>query len=47
MAKDCWFKKKSAESNTATSTSKDHEDDWDAEAFLAMEEEELALMTTT
>ncbi|XP_062081475.1 uncharacterized protein LOC133786589 [Humulus lupulus] len=39
MAKDCWFKKKSTESNNATSTSKEHEDDWDAEAFLAMEEE--------
>ncbi|XP_070678596.1 uncharacterized protein [Malus domestica] len=48
MAKDCWAKKKSAESNTATSSSKENsEDGWDAEALFATEEEELALTVTT
>ncbi|KAE8685700.1 putative disease resistance protein [Hibiscus syriacus] len=37
MAKDCWTKKKHAEGNIATSSSKeDSEDSWDAEASLAM-----------
>ncbi|KAI3500109.1 hypothetical protein L1887_35925 [Cichorium endivia] len=43
MSKDCWSKKKSIESNTATSK-KEIEDEWDAEALYAMEENELALM---
>ncbi|KAH9726925.1 hypothetical protein KPL70_008466 [Citrus sinensis] len=48
MKRDCWSKKKSTESNIATSSSKeDSEDSWDAEALLAMEEEELALTVTT
>ncbi|KAM2943530.1 hypothetical protein COP2_026700 [Malus domestica] len=48
MAKDCWAKKKSAESNAATSSSKENsEDGWDAEALFATEEEELALTVTT
>ena len=48
MKRDCWSKKKSTESNIATSSSKeDSEDSWDAEALLAMEEEELALTITT
>ncbi|KAH9650151.1 hypothetical protein KPL70_026252 [Citrus sinensis] len=48
MKRDCWFKKNSTESNVATSSSKeDSEDSWDAEALLAMEEEELALTITT
>jgi Zinc knuckle len=43
MAKDCWSKKKSAESNIATSSSKEKcEDDWDVEASYAVEEVELA-----
>ncbi|KAJ0098856.1 hypothetical protein Patl1_21563 [Pistacia atlantica] len=47
MAKDCWTKKKHVESNTATSSPKENnENDWDAEALFAMEEEELALTTT-
>ncbi|KAI3509833.1 hypothetical protein L1887_25356 [Cichorium endivia] len=45
MSKDCWSKKKSIESNTATSK-KEIEDEWDAEALYAMEENELALMAT-
>ncbi|XAR64037.1 hypothetical protein NMG60_11024235 [Bertholletia excelsa] len=44
MAKDCWSKKKVVESNTATSKS---EDEWDAEAFFAADEKELALSATT
>jgi len=48
MKRDCWSKKKSTESNIATSSSKeDSEDSWDAEALLAIEEEELALTVTT
>ncbi|KAL4352591.1 hypothetical protein GQ457_06G020380 [Hibiscus cannabinus] len=43
MAKACWSKKKSVESNVVTSNS---EEEWDAEAFFAVEEEELALTTT-
>ncbi|KAE8725578.1 PLAC8 family protein [Hibiscus syriacus] len=47
MEKDCWTNKKSVESNTATSSSKENsEDGWDAEALFAMEEEELALIVT-
>ncbi|OIT03777.1 hypothetical protein A4A49_43473, partial [Nicotiana attenuata] len=47
MAKDCWSKKKSVESNAATSNSNEKsEEDWDAEAFFAREEEDLALITT-
>ncbi|KAF2324390.1 hypothetical protein GH714_013463 [Hevea brasiliensis] len=48
MAKACWSKKRSVESNTATSnTKKKSEDDWDAKAVFAVEEEELALTVTT
>ncbi|KAF2312972.1 hypothetical protein GH714_002351 [Hevea brasiliensis] len=48
MAKARWSKKRSVESNTATSNTKEKsEDDWDAEAFFATEEEELALTVTT
>ncbi|KAL4291528.1 hypothetical protein GQ457_14G003790 [Hibiscus cannabinus] len=43
MAKACWSKKKSVESNVVTSNS---EEEWDAEVFFAVEEEELALTTT-
>ncbi|CAL8997356.1 unnamed protein product [Prunus brigantina] len=44
MAKDCWSNKRPVESNTVTSNSKEKsEDDWDAEASLAIEEEEKAL----
>ncbi|KAF7823791.1 Retrovirus-related Pol polyprotein from transposon TNT 1-94 [Senna tora] len=47
MAKDCWSKKKRVEGNAATSKeSENSEEDWDAEALLAMEEE-LALTATT
>ncbi|KAF2296638.1 hypothetical protein GH714_000798 [Hevea brasiliensis] len=47
MEKACWSKKRSVESNTATSNTKEKsEDDWDAEAFFAAEEE-LALTVTT
>lgn len=42
MAKDCWSKKKSIESNVATSKS---EEKWDAEGLFATEEE-LALTAT-
>ncbi|XP_049399895.1 uncharacterized protein LOC125863980 [Solanum stenotomum] len=45
--KDCWFKKQPVESNAATSnTKKNSEDVWDAEAFFAIEEEDLPLTTT-
>ncbi|KAE8657119.1 hypothetical protein F3Y22_tig00116996pilonHSYRG00002 [Hibiscus syriacus] len=48
MAKDCWTKKKPVESNNATFSSKENnEDGWDTEALFAMEEEELALTVTT
>ncbi|KAI3448734.1 hypothetical protein Pfo_005399, partial [Paulownia fortunei] len=48
MAKDCWTKKKYVESNTATSSSKENNEDcWDAEALFATVEEELALTVTT
>ncbi|KAE8655260.1 tir-nbs resistance protein [Hibiscus syriacus] len=48
MAKECWTNKKSVESNTATSSSKENtEDGWDAEALFSMEEEELALTVIT
>ncbi|CAL9014755.1 unnamed protein product [Prunus brigantina] len=44
MAKDCWSNKRPVESNIVTSNSKEKsEDDWDAEASLAIEEEEKAL----
>ncbi|KAH0648227.1 hypothetical protein KY285_033475 [Solanum tuberosum] len=45
----CWFKKRTVESNAgATSGPKENsEDDWDAEAFFAIEQEELALTITT
>ncbi|KAK6929040.1 hypothetical protein RJ641_005245 [Dillenia turbinata] len=43
MAKACWSKKGSVESNAVTSK---NEDVWDAEAFFATEEE-LALTVTT
>ncbi|XP_006480300.1 uncharacterized protein LOC102609402 [Citrus sinensis] len=47
MTKECWSKKKPAESNAATSSPKENsEDGWDAEATFAMEEEELALTVT-
>ncbi|VFR03232.1 unnamed protein product [Cuscuta campestris] len=44
MAKDCWSKKKTVEGNTATSTV---EKEWDAEAFFATDEAEVALSATT
>jgi len=44
MAKTCWSKKKSVESNVAASKS---EDEWDVEALYAAEEEELAFKATT
>lgn len=34
MVKDCWSKKKTIESNVATSNS---EEEWDADAFFAVE----------
>lgn len=46
MSKDCWSKKKSVESNVATSK-KEMEDEWDAEVLCAIEEYELALMAMT
>ncbi|KAG6485792.1 hypothetical protein ZIOFF_054357 [Zingiber officinale] len=47
MAKDCWSKKMFVQSNTATSNSKENsEDNWDAEALMATEEKDLALITT-
>jgi len=44
MAKTCWSKKKSIESNVAASKS---EDEWDVEALFVVEEEELAFKATT
>ncbi|KAL8132583.1 hypothetical protein AgCh_008166 [Apium graveolens] len=44
MAKDCWSKKKNAESNVATSKV---EEEWDVEALVALDGEELALTVTT
>ncbi|KAL8132396.1 hypothetical protein AgCh_008045 [Apium graveolens] len=44
MAKDCWSKNKNAESNVATSKV---EEEWDAEALVALDGEELALTVTT
>ena len=48
-AKVCSFNKKSVESNAAATSSqrKKNEDDWDAEAFFAVEHEELVLTVTT
>ncbi|KAH0732943.1 hypothetical protein KY289_004131 [Solanum tuberosum] len=47
MEKDCWFKKQPVESNAATSNPKENSEDvWDAEAFFAIEEEDLAFTTT-
>ncbi|KAH0666163.1 hypothetical protein KY285_027369 [Solanum tuberosum] len=48
-AKVCWFNKKAIESNAAaiSSPKEKSEDDWDAEAFFAVEQEELALTVTT
>ncbi|KAJ0103216.1 hypothetical protein Patl1_06266 [Pistacia atlantica] len=47
MAKDCWTKEKHVESNIATSSPKENnENDWDVKALFAMEEEELALTAT-
>ena len=44
MAKDCWSKKKTAESNAATSKTENRSDDeWDVVASFAAEEEESAL----
>ncbi|GAV77537.1 hypothetical protein CFOL_v3_21008 [Cephalotus follicularis] len=43
MSKACWFKKRSMESNDATSKS---ENEWDVEAFFAAEEEESAVTAT-
>ncbi|KAL7149820.1 hypothetical protein ABFS83_05G066700 [Erythranthe nasuta] len=44
MERVCWARKKTpVESNVATSKC---EEKWDAEAFLAMDEDELALATT-
>ncbi|KAJ0105932.1 hypothetical protein Patl1_17919 [Pistacia atlantica] len=42
MAKDCWTKKKHVESNIATSSPKENNEN----ALFAMEEEELALTAT-
>ena len=47
MAKDCWSKKKTAESNAATSKTENRSDDeWDVVASFAAEEEESALAVT-
>ncbi|KAG5581352.1 hypothetical protein H5410_051979 [Solanum commersonii] len=47
MEKDCWFKKHPVESNAATSNPNENSEDvWDAEAFFAIEKEDLALTTT-
>ncbi|KAF2312969.1 hypothetical protein GH714_002268 [Hevea brasiliensis] len=47
MEKAYWSKKRYVESNTATSNTKEKsKEDWDAEAFFAAEEEELALTIT-
>ncbi|KAG5598611.1 hypothetical protein H5410_029981 [Solanum commersonii] len=48
-AKVCWFNKKAVESNVAATSSpkEKSEDDWDAEAFFAVEQEELAFTVTT
>ena len=43
MSKDCWSKKKSVESNVASSNM-EMEEEWDAEVLYAIEEDELALM---
>lgn len=44
MAKDFWSKKRSAEGNTAISnTKRKSEDEWDAEASVTIEEEDLSL----
>ncbi|KAJ9565416.1 hypothetical protein OSB04_001382 [Centaurea solstitialis] len=45
MSKNCWFKKKSVESNIVTSKY-EIEDEWDVEALCVVEENELALTTT-
>ncbi|KAJ9556278.1 hypothetical protein OSB04_010892 [Centaurea solstitialis] len=45
MSKNCWFKKKSVESNIVTSKN-EIDDEWDVDALCVMEENELALMTT-
>ena len=44
MSKDCWFKKKSVESNIVTSKN-EIEDEWDAEALCVIEGNELTLTT--
>ena len=43
MSKDCWSKKKSFESNVASSNMA-MEDEWDANALCLIEEDELSLM---
>ena len=44
MAKVCWSKKRFVESNAATSKS---EEEWDVEALIITDEEEIDLITTT
>ncbi|KAK4353653.1 hypothetical protein RND71_025847 [Anisodus tanguticus] len=47
MAKSCWFKKNTTESNATTSNGgKTSDEECDAEASFAVEEEELALAVT-
>ncbi|XVE71066.1 hypothetical protein DITRI_Ditri10aG0120300 [Diplodiscus trichospermus] len=47
MAKNCWFKKKTVESNVVTSNAgRMSDDEWDVEASFDVEEEELVLMAT-
>lgn len=47
MAKDCWSKKKSEKSNTATSNQKnDSDEEQEVEASVGIEEDELALAVT-
>ncbi|PON31258.1 Zinc finger, CCHC-type, partial [Trema orientale] len=47
IAKNCWSKKKAEESNATTSRDeRKSNDEWDVEASLAIEEEELALTAT-
>ena len=43
MSRDCWSKKKSDESNVASSNM-EMEEEWDAKVLYAIEEDELALM---
>lgn len=45
MAKEYWYKKKFAESNTTTFNQKnDSDEEWEVEAAVVIEENELALV---